>query len=510
MLFEFSQEDLQLGRSPAAEPGWLSSAPAHAEIVGPPMGIPEIYLYCSESLVVASSSLPEVLVRLTELGQSPTLSAFAVSQFLHTGFVPPPHTEWEDVWLIGIGSRVLFTSGSSGIKFAFERHYPYVEANSTGESQASTSHFLKLLTTAVDRQVTDAGGEGFLMMSSGKDSVSVAVAIAESGLSDIPCVTYRSDPQNTENEVAAEVCRKLGLEHRTLDLPVDRSVVEERLIRFFEASPRPCGDLAQIPYALAVGESGLVTGAVLDGSGSDLYMGIIPSRNVRIKQRFRMRNSAIARGVENLLPVHSPVNYLTRSRVPTAFPGRLFRYRDTTRFYEDVVDTRPWWNGISEDTADLDDVDLETAVVRIFCDQAGVHLKAFVAASASGIETSLPYCDPALADYAFNLPISDRYDKGTGVTKILLRRMLLESIDYDAEAVGKHYFTFDGDRFLLDHRDFVLSEIRSCRLWSGDIAPLAASWMDGLNRHPLLYHSLLTLFQLSAWHNHSRYVRRPS
>ena len=155
----------------------------------------------------------------------------------------------------------------------------------------------------------------------------------------------------------------------------------------------------------------------------------------------------------------------------------------------------------------MDNMDVANAVVQIFEDQAGVHLKAYVAAQAFGMEASLPYCDPDLVDYAFDLPVADRFDPDTGVTKILVRRMLLESIGYDAEAVGKHYFGFAGDRFLIEHRTFVLSEIAQCSLWSPEVVSLAGSWLDQLERRPLLYHSLLILFQLSGWHNHSRYIR---
>jgi hypothetical protein len=507
MLIEFDGSDLRNGRCPSVTPAWLIFGQGRAEVVGERLGFPEIYLYHSTDLVVAGTNAAQVLDRLAELDRTPTLSSFGMSQFLHHGLIPPPHTEWEEVWFIGMGDRAILASTPGGIDLSFDRTYPFLEAKSTGESRASASYLLELLTAAVDRQLAVAGNEGFLMMSSGKDSVSVAVALAEGDHGEIPCITYRSDPANTENELASEICRTLGLKHQTLDLPVDSAVVEERLVRFFEGSPRPCGDNAQIPYALAVGDSGLASGAVFDGSGNDLYMGIVPSRKMQTKQRYRIRSASMARAVEHMIAVDSPVNYLTRSRVPTALPGRAFRHRDTKHFYPDVVDTRPWWRQISAETATIGDVDLETAVVSIFQDQAGVHLKAHVAAQAFGIQASLPYCDPDLVDYFFNLPVADKYDTKSGETKILLRRMLLQTIGYDADAVGKHYFGFAGDRFLIEHRSFVLSEISQCSLWSSDVVSLAAAWLDQLERRPLLYHSLLILFQLSGWHNHSRYLR---
>jgi hypothetical protein len=507
MLFEFSDTDLRVGRAFDAVPDWISFGGGRAEVVGQTMGFPEVYLYLLPDLVVVGTAAGAVLERVREIGRTPTLSSFGISQFLHHGLVPPPHTEWDDLWFLGKGDRCILTSIASGIEASFERMYPYLQADSTGESQPSTSTLLEILTAATGRQLGDAGGDGFLMMSSGKDSVSVAVALAEGGHNDITCVTYKTGPDDTEIDIAAEMCRRLGLTHLTFDIPDDPSVVESDLIHFFEASARPCADLVQIPYALVVSDIGLTSGAVLDGGGNDLYMGIVPNRKFKAMQGLRIRNEWIAQRVESFIPTDSVINYFTRSRVATQLSGRTFRLPDTRQFYPAVVDTRPFWAEISDETSDIGAIDLGTTVATAFHDQAEVHLKAHVAAQAFGMTAAFPYCDSDVVGYLFNLPASARYDVQSGVTKILLREMLLDTIGYDAESVGKHYFGFEGDRFLIEHRAFVMSEITGCSLWSSDIASLAASWLDQLERRPLLYHSLLILFQLSGWHNHSRYAR---
>ncbi|MCL1594203.1 MAG: asparagine synthase-related protein [Actinomycetia bacterium] len=507
MLFEFGDTDLRDGRAFEVVPDWITFSGGRVDVVGQTMGIPEIYLYHSLDLVVVGTTAGAVLDRVREIGRSPTLSSFGISQFLHHGLVPPPHTEWDDLWFLGKGDRCVLTTATNGIEARFERMYPYLQADSTGESQPSTSTLLDVLTAATDRQVNDAGGDGVLMMSSGKDSVSVAVALAEGGHTEISCVTYRTGPDDTENDIAAGVCRKLGLTHRTYDIPDDASIVEADLIRFFEASPRPCADLVQIPYALVVGDVGVASGVVLDGGGNDLYMGIVPNRKFKAMQGLRIRNERLAQQVERFIPTDSIINYFTRSRVATQLSGRTFRLPDTRQFYPEVVDTRPFWAQISDETAEIGAIDLGTTVATAFHDQAEVHLKAHVAAQAFEMTAAFPYCDSKVVDYLFDLPASTRYDAKSGVTKILLREMLLDTIGYDAESVGKHYFGFEGDRFLIAHRVFVMSEISGCSLWSSDVASLAASWLDQLERRPLLYHSLLVLFQLSGWYNHSRYAR---
>ena len=53
--------------------------------------------------------------------------------------------------------------------------------------------------------------------------------------------------------------------------------------------------------------------------------------------------------------------------------------------------------------------------------------------------------------------------------------------------------------------DFVRGEIFSCALWDRAGLSLVAEWLDRLEDRPLLYHSLLTVFMVSGWHNHSRF-----
>jgi len=507
MVFELSRNALLTGSPPTPTPPWMDVREGRAVAIGEPVGFPEIYIYRSANRILAGTSSGAVLDAVRSTGGDLTISPFGISHLLHHGLIPPPITEWEDVFFLGIGDRAEFVATSTDIELTMERVYPYLERNSTGTSRASTRTLLDLLAKAVDRQLAHAGNRGFLMMSSGKDSVAVAVALAEGSHRDIPCVTYRTGPTNRENEIAADICDRLGLEHRTLDMPTDQSTVERLLIEFFEGSPRPCGDFALIPYALSVAESGLAAGTVLDGSGSDIYMGYVPQAGDRTKLRYRIRHDPSARVLERLLPLDSPLNYFTRSRVATTLPGRTFRRSESRRFYPDSMDTRAWWLNLSRATADLDWIDLETAVASLFTEQAAGNLKAHVAASAFGLTASFPHCDPDLASYFFNLPRAYRYDPKSGTNKILVRRMLAETIGYDADAIGKHHFDFDGDRFLVEHRDFVLSEIAECELWTSSVAQMAARWLDRLEHRPFLYHSLLVLFQISAWHNHSRYAR---
>ena len=132
--------------------------------------------------------------------------------------------------------------------------------------------------------------------------------------------------------------------------------------------------------------------------------------------------------------------------------------------------------------------------------------KQVLAASAIGMGASLPWADHAVADYYFNLPQEARYTAKPAKNKLLLRKMLLRYLDYDADAIGKHYFSFDGAGFIQRNMEFVRSEIDDCSLWDEQGLGTVHSWLDQIGSRPLLYHSLLTVFMVSGWHNHSRFL----
>ena len=140
----------------------------------------------------------------------------------------------------------------------------------------------------------------------------------------------------------------------------------------------------------------------------------------------------------------------------------------------------------------------------------GTLRKQKLAANAIGMDSALPWCGDEIADYYFNLPESERFDLATGKNKILLRRPLLRYLDYDVDAIGKHYFSFDGAKFIQQNMDLVRGELDECSLWEDGGLPVIHGWLDRIDSRPLLYHALITLFMISGWHNHSRYLNGPA
>jgi asparagine synthase (glutamine-hydrolysing) len=454
---------------------------------------------------VISDRIEDVLDQMRAKGMTTQLSPFALAALLQSGLIPPPYSEFNDVYALTTGDIVNLSWQSGRPHVDFETDYPWFADRSRGDTVANTRTLLDLLTQATTRDLEAIDDGGFLMLSSGKDSMALALTLAESGRSDVLCVTYSTGDDDPEPAVAADVCRRLGLQHHTVTTPSDPDTVAAQLITFFERTPRPGTDLKQIPYVLATAPFEATGRTVLDGGGNDSFMGFLPQGRSGRKTHLRLRNRSLIDFVQRHTPVDSPINYIARSRFETLLPGRLLRFHEISTFLHGAVDPRGFWNTLSRDTAEISTLDLFALVNRYFTPTASMK-KHRLAAHAIAHEASMPWCDHEVADYYFNLPEQDRYDTKHGINKVLLRRMLLEFLDYDASRIGKHYFAFDGARFVSENRDFIKAEIGACALWDQTKLGLIHEWIDAIDGRPLLHHSILTLFMVSGWHNHSRFA----
>ena len=508
MLFQFELGRLDDVVLPQSWSKYLGRTHGGLRITGDRTGYRELYVHCGPKAGAVASSLGELLEHLRAQGQAVELSAFGISSLLHHGLIPLPHTVYEDIYFLSMGDTADIGGLGRTLTIDLSNDYPWSVDRSRNDGQASEETLLSLLTRATERQLDEFGNEGFLMLSSGKDSPAVALALAEGGFKHIRCVTYSSGAGDPEPPIAADICRRLGLDHEIVEMPADPERTAEALIRFFEVPASPGVDLSQLPYVFATAAALPASGAVIDGGGNDSYMGYPVTGHDLTKLRFRVRGRTLANAVRRAVPVDSPLNYLARSRAEATLPGRTLRFSDSRKLYPAAMDTSRWWYDLSRETRHLDLFDLCGEVQERHTGPGASMQKQRLAANAIGLGASLPWCDDDLADYYFNLPERDRYDRRSGRNKIVLRRMLHRYLDYDAEAIGKHYFGFDGARFIQTNMDFVRSEIDSCSLWDRGGLPVIHEWLDKIGSRPLLYHSLLTVFMVSGWHNHSRLLNR--
>ncbi len=475
---------------------------------GDDTGMSELYFTLQDGRVSACSRLAPLLDRMSTKGESTGVSAAGVSHLLHDGILPLPYSVYEGVYRLGPGDRASVTRSGSAARCDFRTDFPYYGRLSRQDNTADTRRLLDLLTVSLERQLT-SGGNAMLMLSSGKDSSSIALAAAELGRRDISCVTYSAGDHDDEHAWAARTCQRLGLKHERITLTADERGFDELLGRYFTKLVTPWVDPATLPYLLCLSRAGLDGGDLVDGSGNDIYMGYLLSPEDRLKMRLSVgRFPSVAARAKTLIPHYTKLSYLLRNRAEIGFGGRFFRHTDTRRFFDQSFDTTYSWSTDCKRYRDLDDIDFRALMRGRHYEQGAVMGKVRAAARHFNARPAHPFIDADLIEYYFNLPESERFDRQRRVNKLLLRKMLAEYLDYDAVAVGKRYFQFDGPLFVHRYRQLIVNEVSSCRLWNERMGTLLDGWLAKSDQHPYLWQSIVALLQISAWHNHSRFAPR--
>ena len=504
VLLHLNRRHLESGHQLQPIPHWVTQHGDGFDISGDDTLERETFLAVNGDDVFVATDLVEMVDALKG-ANAVGVSAEGVSHLLGTGFIPLPMTIFDGVLRVGAGDTAHLTSEKGLHQVTIASDYPWMPERSRQDETLSTKRIHELIVASLERRLGQCDRQGLLMLSSGKDSLSLAVGLADLGY-DIPCITYRSSEDDTEHEFAAAFCNRLGLRHETIEMPHDPQTVRRHVTQFFKTAVSPSGDHATIPYIVAVAESGVATGAIIDGGGNDGYLGYIPSRRRRKKRLFRVRGRWLQEAVSRATRIDSRVNYLARGRSAGAWPGRNMRFHEIKPIFPDAIDPAAQWREVDRKLSGRSDIDRAMANMIRQIEGARTPDKVRLVAKTHGMKAVLPYCDAALADYGFNLPLADRYDVKSRTDKIPLRRLLAERLDYDAEVVGDGFFAFDGASFFIANSEFVRDEIYGCDLWEPEVVSLVDGWLAALPQRPFLFHALHSLFVVSGWRNHSSYA----
>jgi len=450
-----------------------------------------------------SSALPDILQAMRDEGYTPAINPEAVSFLLHNSLIPSPQTIYKDVYVLGIGDQ---------LSSQYDCDFPYFQERTSGASQPSTRKLLDLLSTSVQRKL--AGRSVSLMLSSGKDSVAIALALKEVGLEKEACAYTYCDPESgytDEGEEATRIADKLGLKHKVISVPDDPKTVKTAMLSFFENTAMPTCDPATTPYFLGLHQEGVQDTALLDGTRNDIYMGIVPTQKYDMLGRYYQ---ILGGGWNALRSLRQRVPfYLKANKFLSTFPEvhlykhGHFRHIETAEFFAHNTDTEKFWLDIYRRYKTHPATDLRTFIIGQYFDGCGVTVKGETVAQALDSDFVMPWADADLADYVFNLPQKYKYDMHRRTNKILLREMLKEYLGYDAQKIGKRVFYFNSDRFVLNNEGFVKEEILGCKLWSAGMQDALPRYFDKLENEPRVGGALLGLFMISGWHNHSKYLK---
>lgn len=456
------------------------------------------YLSVVRGQLVSASDIRVVLRARYAAGAAIEIDHAAISHLLHDGFVPQPRTVYRDIYVISVD----LSARQSDRGISFTRDFPYENRKSSCSGQPSTRTLLDHLTASVRRDCEDSRG-GILLLSSGLDSTSIALAIREAGRRDILCVTYGDSEDDVEVQHASETCKKLGLRHQAHIFESRAAKVVEDLRGYAAQAVEPCSDPALTAVVSTVTRHADPGGVVLDGSGSDYFFWRPPKPLDLLKTRLGLGKIRTLRRLRDIIPMH-----VRRERI-LATPlellllnGAWLRFSDSSRFYPQAVNTHDYWLEESTGASAYEREEMQHCLKMVHMGPAAFMMKTRNAAMAVGAAARFPWSDPAVAEYCFSLPEGARFDRRRRRSKPIVRQMLKEMLDYDSDRIGKHHFHFGKHRFLERHLAFCREEIVSCSLWSGKIEKTFQKLADMLAAGRPSENALLSILMVSLWHNH--------
>ena len=179
-----------------------------------------------------------------------------------------PATVFADVYLVQPNDAVDVTLVDGRVQVSLAEPYRYLSRFEQRRNEYDRDRIDRLLCESVARAC--AGRDDLvLLLSDGKDSVPLARALHLAGRR-ARCVTF-CDPGSDTEAFTRHIAGKYGHEHHVVDAA---SLDLDTLLPVYRRLAYPTGDIASAGYAwlVAQGLAGADT-VVLDGSGSDPYMG---------------------------------------------------------------------------------------------------------------------------------------------------------------------------------------------------------------------------------------------
>ncbi len=476
---------------------------------GDPAGGKPLYLYLPEhkKFILVSEDI-KALLEHPETGAPLEVSPLGISFLLQSGVIPTPRTVFKNLYVLNIGDRVEIREVSGRLEIQFSHRFPYFNAEREEDFIPDEDELLRLLAESTLQKLRP-GAITYLFQSLGKDSNTIALALAEHGFRNLVCLTLSTGDRKDESERAAEIARRLGFKHQKLFVPQRLGPDHFRELEFFfENIPLPCVDgvsLAYPFYALQINFKGT---NVLDGSGNDIYLGHVP-RRVEFKRQKIYPRLSFLRPIADRLSTGNFLSPVTRTRSEMAGPFG-FTFRDARRLFPQAYPVFPFWKKADQLRKGWDYFDLKADIWGPNLEFDLVMRKARNFAAVYGANLVFPWADRRVAEYAKRIPERFLFDRRKFSNKLLLRKILKERLGLDSDALGKFSYGFNAYGLLNSMKNRVTEEILDCSLWNPQEAEkILKKLEEGASKGKRLFRKLwVRLYLISAWHNHNQYVRR--
>jgi len=422
---------------------------------------------------------------LSRLAGGEPLDPVSIADVLRNAFVYPPHSIYRDVKVSVLGfdpDRDL--QATPEYRFVYRSApAPARPAEQAADEGALLETYHRLLCEAVTRSTAGMHAP-WMLQSGGKDSSSLAIAVAETR-PDTCCLTYLGGREEDEVASARLVARQLGLRHEALVCRPARAY--DRYLAMVPRMPLLSADFAMLSYAdLTTEIAGAGGDGVIDGLGSDIYFGT--PVDARRSTLFRLaRGLPVPAGLFETGPVrHSFVACFVLATLgmdpfERYFPGSRFSDAEVDRLLGRPVaaQSRQRLHVFREELAAARTIEARKRVTLAIVEAGAGFPKGQYTTSALGLRQAYPFCDAQLAEWVYReVPDAQLIDRD-GHNKPLVRKHIARRFGELPYVRAKGCFRFDlcglaAERF---------EQVHGFAVEARDLLPGAARWLEESRDH---------------------------
>jgi len=365
---------------------------------------------------------------IKDSSSSSKISHLGISHYLRLGFLPAPFSILNNEYAVTTYEDIKFRDDILNLKTReFTRNLRQFSGERNKKAFSSLSSFdsVKLLEDLILNKVKEAtfGYDNiFLMISGGKDSLSLAWALysLNKKVTLIHCINQ--DRENEKPDVES-IAKKYGFDCYFIldDIEVATKYLEENIDKL----PIPIGDPAFFGYINAVKKISTYSilnknkkVLLLDGMGNDAYMGHIPPTREKYLinlPRISLINEQFASFFYKFQIPHYLIETLFKRREERIFSGIYYATEANpisglrnifTEYYHKPEERR--------------------ALIRggIFDLDQGIRKGILAACLGCNIDIKFPFLDKNLIDFFQTQPEKSKFDYSKSTNKKLLRKLL--------------------------------------------------------------------------------------
>lgn len=409
----------------------------------------------------------------------------SLADILRNAFVYPPHTIFEQIKVAPSGfdpSRSLLCEPRYRFEYSGE---PQPEPAVLPTEAWIDSYHRRLCEVLAD--TTASLRSPWLLQSGGRDAISLAIGLARVR-PDASCLTYLgSQEEKGELAAARHVARSLGLRHETLVCQPGRAY--DRYLALVPRLPLLSGDFAMLSYADLATEIHRQGGdGVIDGLGSDIYLGMSLSRHQRVMAQLACEMALPGwmidlAWVTRSFTLSCALGTLQMNAFERSFPGSRFTDAEVDHLLDGgyAALSRQRLRLFQDEIAAADTDECRHRIAINLAEAGGAIAKGMYTTIALGLQLVYPYCDARLSEWMFrHVPMSLRMDPSTHTDKILIRHHIARRFaDLPYVDAGRENFHFDFCGLAAERFD----QVHAFAVEASEIMPGAVAWLEAHARH---------------------------